>query len=981
VRAFPVLVAVMVLASTLPPPTAAAQELPPYTNMITLPAGEEAVGLCYPWLVLTHSFLDLSTWTMTPGIGGDRAELVECGDDYFIVVGANGVYVVNREDGAIIDVVLLGAMEYLGSTAGTIALYDPIESLVVVHSPGSGDMHVPLPQAVVALAYTVVSGVPIVAYIADYPGARVLALASPTRTVNITELPAGSTAVAANGATVYVEYEGLRAYTIVDAAALEAAEDPAATVYLPFGLSAVLRVDPPTVYVRTDGGSIVAVDTEDKTWALVGAGELTPVGVYLNVSDEPAAATTYVRVGDEYYPVPGRAVARIGSLVVTNYPDGEGTVPVLWPLNRTALIATAPVAGLLQVPDGDTVRVVRVDLPPGTHILPRGATILTDHGLIPLDADIVYYPPPDYPEPAPPEAPVAYTVADYPEKHQVVDEFTGVSYVTSGAGKLLIITHRQAIVYAESGVVTVIPGVWKWGGVGEKIVLYDGASIRVYDYAGNPVAAHQAYIIDDPVHVTYYDGYVDVYGATYHVRIAPDGSIETLESGAPAKLDPVYGVEVVLAEPARVRLGEFAYTIPEFESVNVNLLQVAWTAPLDNETAVWFILDIANATVYALLGAPRGEVYPLGDYLAYYNGSSLRVLPYKSWVASNCYVDIVAPDSARIYVDGVLVGEGSIRYYADCYRTIRVKAEMDYHRPDEKLVTVRPGGVKVELEPEPLVSLVTLEVLAPESLPVEAVTLSIDGEVTTWRVGEAREMIAGKPYNITVLSFHPFDVCHHPTLQATFREGEDTLQVPCEPAGAVLGVKSSVPARVTILRDGLPMAVATVDEGRPFYTLVEPGDYTIVSEPMEEGYANRTVNVTVPPYEVVVVDVTPYKYSRLVVVSIPPIADIQVLDLNGTVVASGVGNVSAVVPPGEYQVIATAPGFQQYVDFVVVGPGESRIVNVTLVPLQTQTQAPEERPSLRVHAAVAAAIAAGVAAALLWRRRRIEEAEVVEQEV
>ena len=961
-----------------------------YSNTIHFTEGERFIGVCYPWVVFTHNFLDLSSWTFTPGIGGDTAISVSCGDDYFIVEGISGVYVVSRSTGRIVEGIPLQNMEYIGYAKGLLA-FKTITDNVIVHTPFQGDMYIPLQvgvnQTIVNIKFGVVSGVPFVAYIIASNNTVTLKYSTQTKTVNITTLPPTSTGLYVYDKYIIVENDGIEVYRVDEPSTPIITKLSQYTIYLPLDIEDFVRGNLNELYLYTVDGSIIKVDIIDRSWDFLGQGVITKVGIFVYNDVDPQLSTTYVPIQGTIYPIPGEAIARIGNLVFTNIIVGAGengtitTVPVLWSAVKSVVISKEEINGILQVTDDNgEVKTIRLSLPPGIYMLPRDSTIVTDLGAIKIDKPEVYYPPVMQNAPIISTSLVKYSVTDFPSSYQSMDTFENVKYVASGGNKLLIILPDRAVVYAPYGVVTVIPGVWEWGGISNYIVLYDGASFRVFDLAGNPLASYSAFIVNQPIYVSVVKttrGFdVHLYLDRQHIVVNETGVYNIPDYPAPRMEDMVSGLRVTLYAHPEVKYGEFVYHIPYADNVEINMYTASWTYE-----DKWYILDIPNGTVYVFMNAPTGVIYPLDNYLGFLENNTLMILPYKAWIVSGCYVDINAPSFADIYINNKYIGQGSMRYYTSCGKLLNITATAEYHKPDSKMVVVNPGGVNVTLSPEPRISFVTLQVISPENLPVNAIVAEVDNKTIVWYNNDVHQFIAGKPYNIRIVSFQPYDVCEHPSFaNVIFQEGNDTFTVHCQITGSVLGVKSDVPTLVSISTEtGEPVTTIQLQPGSPAFIQIDPGTYIIKSKPIVEGYVERELNVTVPEKEIVVVDVTPYPYSKIIISAIPEIADIQVMDMNGTVIGEGTGNLTVEVLPGQYQIIATAPGYQQYFEVVNVTAGESKIVNITMIPQPTQTQPPPKPfwQKTPFQLATIGAVVAAVIFALWWRKRR-EASEVGE---
>jgi len=975
------LLAVVLLQAAAPAVVLAQEggEAPPiYANMIHFP-GDRIVGVCYPWVVFAHNFLDLSTWTFTPGIGGDEASSVSCGDKDFVVVGVAGVYLVSKDTGAIIQALpIAGNTRFIGRSGGFLAFLFG-EEKVVVRTPFQGDMVIPLQLdggRLRDIKFGAVSGHAFVAYIVEAQGSVSLRYSTPVRTVTVATLSPASSALYIHGGFIIVENDGVEAYEVVDPSLPTIRKLPGYSLYLPFDIASFVKGDLDEFYLYTTDWAVIKLDLQSRRWSYLGQGVVTDAGIFVYNWFNPARSTTYVTVRGVVHPVPGFAVARIGNLVFTNILSEDGSVEaaVLYPTERSVLVSTRSLDGVLLVTDDSgEVRPIRLRLAPGTYILPRGSTIATDMGMIVLDKDEVFYPPPIQETHVLPASPVRYMVLEFPRVYQVLDAFEGVVHVSSGGGKLLIVMRDRAVVYAPYGVVTVIPGVWRWGGISDHVVLYDGATLRVYDAAGNPKASYATFIVEEPLQaqvVKTSKGYdVHLLFSRQYVVVNGSGVFNVPDYHTPRKEDKVSGLMVTLHDQPEVRYGVFTFRIPSADRVEVNMYAAAWT-----QGNTWFVLEVPLMTVYVFLNAPSAVIYPLGDYLAILANATLRVVPFKSWIVSACFVDIEAPPFAEIYVDGRRAGNGSMRFYAECGRRVSITATAEYHSPDTVSVTVPPGGVRVALAPKPKLSLVKLQVLAPRDLPVEAVEVEVDGERMVWNVGEAKSFVAEMPHEIYVVSFKPYDVCRPQSFSnVRFKEGEDTFVVPCQLVGSVLGIKSGVPVLVAVLtEEGEPVMTAQVMPGVPVFTPARSGFHILKSRAVEGKYVERNLTVFIPEGQVVVVDVTPLPYGRLVVRAVPETALIQVMDWNGTLVGEGTGELAVDVLPGFYQVAATAPGYLQYFEVVEVPAGETREVVAALTPQPpATTPAPTPIWEIRLFQVLAIlAVLAAAAIAVLWRRRR-----------
>jgi len=142
------------------------------------------------------------------------------------------------------------------------------------------------------------------------------------------------------------------------------------------------------------------------------------------------------------------------------------------------------------------------------------------------------------------------------------------------------------------------------------------------------------------------------------------------------------------------------------------------------------------------------------------------------------------------------------------------------------------------------------------------------------------------------------------------------------------------------------------------------------------------MNITIPENQVVELDVSPYPLSRLIVNTNVPTANITVLLLNGTVVATGQGRVTVFLLPGNYTVRALAPGYQANVTSVTLEPGQEVKINLTLRPIPPPAPPRPvpfyETTQFKIAILVGAIGAIGIGLWLRRRRVRVVEAEVEE---
>jgi len=166
------------------------------------------------------------------------------------------------------------------------------------------------------------------------------------------------------------------------------------------------------------------------------------------------------------------------------------------------------------------------------------------------------------------------------------------------------------------------------------------------------------------------------------------------------------------------------------------------------------------------------------------------------------------------------------------------------------------------------------------------------------------------------------------------------------------------------------------------YVPINPGSYTIVSTPVEKGYTEKVLNVTVPEKSIAFLDVTPAPISKIIVNANVPTASITITTLDGKEVARGVGKLEKEVQPGTYNIRVTATGYSPYIDVVEVPQGETVVVNATLKPLPPPPPPPKPPFWQRIEFQIGAiALVAGFVVFMLWwkrRKRRVVEAEVSE---
>jgi len=933
-----------------------------------------AVGVCYPWLVFDHFLFNLPAGRMFPGVGGDLAMEVFCGGEFFVVRGARGVYVFSLSTGVMREAFYLSPEHvFVGAKRDTVAVYDKESGVVFVKViKGDSDVAVPLSASPRFIDYDVVQGIPLVAYSVESEEGSSYRLANPAFEV---ELPLrGSGALLLSGETLYVEHEGVVTVKVLDARRLHVSV--ASSASFPFRITEMVKLFGDLILARSHG-TLLLVDAARKTFEVVGSAVPTPVGYYV-----PDADTTYVVTRSGIRPAPGYAVGMFSDdAVFTNVASEEGFTAALWPLRTSILVAFTDIDGVMYAGR----HAMKLTLPAGAYRLPMGAVIWSGQHVILLDRDEVYYPEASE-EDKPVSVPtVKYSVASFPEKYVPLETFSGVESVVVGGNRALLIQSVRAVVYSEYGVSASIPGVWVFGGVGRCVVLYDGASFRLYDFAGNPIASYQYLVLSPPKHVTCDSERGKYYAVLYYdtevVRVGEDGA-RSERSDVLRVRDPVSGLTASFGVPVEVSLGEFRYALPpNATNLQVNGYLASWS-----RAGGLYVLSVKDSAVYVLAGAPDGALfYPLGDYVLAHREGTVEVLPYKSWVVRQCYVDVETDPDATVYVNGKLAGTGSLRVYTECVRQLTIRAEKPHHKPAvEEVLVVRP--VTVTLKPVPMTSRVKLEVVAPAGLNITGATVSLDDRAVEWSVGEEKELLA-KTYKVVVFDFKPVDVCASLAANITFREGADTLRVPCELTSSVLVLRSRTHTAVEVVRMPEEAVVASVVvlAGETKHVLVQPGVYEVLSKPMEPGYSAKNLTARVGERAVVVLDVTPLPTGRIEVRSNVEYASITVARLDGTVVATGDGTLVVDVEPGEYTVQVSAPGYTAHYEIVEVQAGEIITVEAVLSPLATEVAPPPPPQPLwqRREIQLASILALIVAAALvlLWRRRRrvtVAEAEVTE---
>lgn len=949
---------ILPLASPLSPPNAQTANTPQPPTLVN----DTAVGVCYPWLITQHTLLNLPSGVAAAPFGGDTILRVLCGEDTIIALGASATYVLDRGTGALLDTVLIGYHNFIGYSMDMIAFR--AGGQVIVRTIGVGDIALQAQGS--HYAFTAVNGTPVVVTATN----TTLTATAPGEEATA-QLPYPATALYTYNNMIYVATPvGVVGYR-VEANPLRLDRDTGMDMYTPFTITSFARGTPSHLYAYTQAGLVVELNLEEKTWTMIGYATVTPAGFY-------TSNTTYIPVDGGYEAVPGYAVAVLGGAAITTLQGAGETRTVLYPLVKSVLVLTQPLNGTLQIPVSNTSYIIHVNLQPGAHLLPRGTAIITADTVIPVDAPEITYPqPPATPQPQPPtQSNVRYMVNYYPREYQPLQEYHGIKYVAVGAGKIIALNSTGALIISTYGLTAFIPGLWQWGGIGDNIVLYDGGGLRVYDYAGNPIASYSIAVNTQP-YTAYTTGETVVLVSRYGVQTVINQTGITQTTAPPYKVDPTTGL-LYSTTNNTITLGNKSYTLPEGVTPYITRYMASWAYQ-----DAWYILNMTTMTAYVILDPPQQAIpLPLGDLLAVYNPSTrtLQIVPFTSWFLSQCYVDITAPPDAQIYVNNTLVGNGSLTYYAQCGETLTITAKQPYHQPDTKTVTVQPGGVQILLSPTPLKTNVTLLVKGTKGVPVEAAVVEIDGKTVTWRVGGQIQLIPGKPYNITVLSWQPYDVFTHPSLaNIRFKQGQDTLTLNVNITGSILGLTSKVPVRVYISTANVTIMTVNVAPNASQYLPVDPGNYTLLVVPLVEGYTNHTLNVTIPPISVVEVDVTPLTEGVLTVIATPLNATIKVVR-EGKVVANGTGVLNATLKAGNYTIIVTAPGYKEHTEQVTIHAGETK--QVTVILEQAKPPAPPPKPpfwkSRIVQVAALAGIAATAVIALLWRKKREEAATEVE---
>lgn len=942
---------------------------------------ENIAGLCYPWLVTRHFLINLATNTTQPGVGGDYAVFVDsCTQSFFVVRGAFGVYVFSRDSGIIIDNVLLTPyMRYIGSSGESIGVYDERNSVVMVKLPYSKTTAlVPVNRAPLDIKYSFTSSLPIVVYSSVFNNTVQYYVANPGVTKQIPRTGTGAVYIESN--RVYIESNnGLLVLEITDPLNLGFRE--LFFIPLPVRLSAFAY----TVgdYLLAYSGEILIKinvnerSTEFRKVELIGGAIPTPIGYYT-----PYTYTTYVVTENGVYPVPGFAVGRLRNAVFTNIYSRlrNTTVPAMWSIVPTTFVTMVQATGVLY--DGEYA--IRLSLPPGSYRLVRDGVFNDGIRNIFLSEPEVYYPPSIQPTPPPSVVSnIRYHVSEFPSNYVPLESFSSVNYVSSGAGRALIIQSNRAVVYAGYGTSAVIPGTWQYGGVGDCVVLYDGASFRLYDYSGEPITSLSYYLIREPNYVTcrrvsVSDYVVEVYTNDYGEKIIISTEARTESNPTKAVSDP-RGATIYMVNP-RVEYASIVVPVPLTASeLRVSGFWASWMT-----SAGVNILSLTDSTIYVLTNPPANTtIYPVNNELiAVYHVNEKRVdiLPYKAFFIQNCYIDVATKPEAEVYLNNKYVATGSTRIYVPCNSRVTVEARQLYHKPKSASVFVT-GPVRVELTPEPIIANVSLNVIAPKGLRIEAVAMYVDGNYTVWRVDEVRQLIA-KPTTFTVSAFMPIDVCTKETYNVTLVEGSNIVNIYCRLTAPILAMTSTVQTNVKIYVVGMemPTQVASISPDSPTYVVAPFGDIRIVSEPVAPGYVAKEIDVKITDVKVYEVDVTPYPMSKIIVQSNVPTATITVYNETGEAVGTGVGTLEVQVLPGKYTVIAQAPNYATYSTTVEVPPGEAVTVPAILRYVAPVEEAPVEKPFWESFEFQIIAIVAVVGATIfvLWYKRRKARAVVEE---
>lgn len=951
---------------------------------------EAFAGVCYPWLVTEHFLYHLPTGMRYDGVGGDTAVSVYCGDKYFVALGLGGVYAFRMDTGSMFKVVHLDRFRsFIGAYRDTVAVLDIVSSVVFVKNlMTQSDVAIKISAQPLLISYTVVGSIPIIAYSAT-PGelAKEFAyyLASPGLE-NPIKGYSGSGALIMYNDTLVIESRGIRILKITDPITLSVKEVD--YIPLPFTITSIHRVVDSYLLAESFGVLVrINIDPNSrlyKTWEVLGAAVPTPVGYFV-----PSTNTSYVIVGDSVYPAPGYAVAMLSNLVFSNIKGNETGFFVLYPVARKSiLILTTRLSGVLYVGG----YAIAVDLMPGRYQMPMGAVIRVGADTVLLDSPEVVYPKPPEPqrEVVIGSQPLTRSVILFPTIYIPTDVFSDVRYVATGGKRAVIIQGDRALIYTTYGVSAAIPGRWAWGGSGECVVLYDGASFSLYDSAGNPIASYGYFLATQPIYTTckYEKGeYVVLlfYGDST-LKIGSKG-VERIFTESPMIYDPTGLILMLTVTPHLTYSG---ITVPiqpsSLSSTNsyprISSLWATWIVP---ELNALQILSIPDKAIFSLVFASSSQAesiyYPLDqNYILRYNGSAVEVIPYRSFVVFNCYIDVNTHPNATVYLNNVAVGTGSLRIYSECFKDVVLRAELKYHRPAQIVIPAAPQ-TKVNLFPQMIIASVQLNVRAPEGLSITSVVFSLQTEDTKetleWRVGEVRQ-IQARIYNITTIEFKPVNACQQVNItNLNITENTRSIDIDCQLVKPVLAAFSGVATNLEVYTsEGRGFAAAPVPPRGTVYILMDFGNFTLVSRPLVPGFAAKVINVSIEFTRVYQVDVTPAQLGKIEVMATVPTAYIEVFDSKGNVVANGTGSLEASVLPGNYTVRASAPGYIQFIQEVTVTPGETTRVTASLIPLPPPPPPPRPPPWAAPEFQILSIVAAAAVAVLafLLRRRRARKA-------
>ena len=924
--------------------TATAQTLP--TANPILIAGSP-IGACYPLLFTENGVYDLRTATF---ISSDSGERVFCGDNVAFLAGDN--IIIYSLEGYILRVVSFTVDQVIGGDQDTIAVYTG--SSVKVLTPTT-DFYIELPPGAPGKAsqytYTMLDA-PLVAYSID----------NKTVVVGLSdyvEVP-GYGAEFLDGTLYAVRTPGIVSYNI-DPLTLEVTViDTISLSFLPDKIIGKL-------------GDVIIVERGSELFAVYSDGRIEALG-YASYSGSSiynhASNYSMIRINGEWRTVPGRTAAVLPGIAVTTYTveveDETLYFTALYPLERAVLILGKRFTGTLVV-EG---LAYRVDLQPGLWMLPDGSTLINTSEIVTVSGLTRY--PQGEEERSAQGAPLNQVVASWPENYIPLLKLDGVIYVSSGGGILLAIEPQKASVLSKYGVIAEIPGNWQWGVAGRILALYDGSQIYFYTTTGNlistaPYLSPRAPItgyafLDDrgkPVVVLAYKEQIHV--------VTPGSEIRELP---PSPID----YDALTIDPYNYTI-EYAGTVYKAGATPIaNGFQAAWYS-----NGVAKVLDYQDATLYVLVGAPNAYYYPLGPLLAKWDAGTLEVVPFKSWAAGDCYVDIMTDDDATVYVNDAEVGTGSLRIYTYCGATLNIKATKPYHQPSEATVRVE-GAQIVELQPKPLTSKVTLIVNGVPDYLVNALTVSISGEEEPfeWRIGEER-VLPAMPLKISVITDQPYGICTWPDEPITFqpKPGSDTLSLECRIDGAILAVLVNTPGTVYISEGDVQLYSTTASPNKPAVFKYVPGaSITVELVPMDqETYVSTSTTIQLSP-GLNEVQLTAPEKGVLIVRATGGPAIIEVYDAEGNLVASGQGSIETKLPPGSYTVtVFNAYGFD-YTEVVEVPPGQVATLEIPVPPPPKQ----EEGVKLSRIAAMAAPLTAlaVIAIAVYFLRRRKTRATEIE---